>query len=200
MWFFGKKSAMKLVVFLGNPGAKYVKTRHNVAWLFAEWLFEKESYEPMVEVKKFFGEAVSIQHVSEKVWFLKPNTFMNLSGKAVAALASFYKIDPKNVLVIHDDKDMVFGKVRSREQGSTGGHNGIKSIIAGLGTQNFPRIKIGVDSAERMTKFKNTSDFVLANFSGDELIQLDSEIFCEVQEKFKEFLEDSQSKSSATSA
>lgn len=199
---------MKLFCFLGNIGKKYEKTRHNAGFLLGDFLRKKISGSEWRNEKKFFGEIsivetrciVSLEN-NEKIIFLKPSTFMNLSGKSLLAVMQFYKISPKDICIFYDDKDLAFEKIRYRKKGSAGGHNGIKDIIRTLGTQEFDRIKIGVDNEKRQGElrskrgcpgveiFKNTADFVLANFSGDELITLESEVFPEVEEKiFEEIL------------
>jgi PTH1 family peptidyl-tRNA hydrolase len=185
---------MKIFCFLGNPGDKYKKTRHNAGFLLADFLQEKWDGSEWKEEKKFFGEVSSIQapHTStgsvtgrEKIIFLKPNTFMNLSGKSLLALMQFYKISPEDICIFYDDKDLPFEIIRFRKKGSAGGHNGIKDIIRVLGTQEFNRIKIGVDT-ELRKKFSSTADYVLANFSAQELLDLEEKIFLEVEEKVLE--------------
>jgi PTH1 family peptidyl-tRNA hydrolase len=132
---------MKLIVGLGNVGKEYVGTRHNIGFMVAD------------EVARRWGEsswrgadnATYIEHrAPEKVYLIKPTTFMNLSGIAVADFVNFYHIAPEDVLVIQDDLDLPCGFVRIRRKGSSGGHNGIKSITQNLGTDEFPRIKIGI--------------------------------------------------------
>lgn len=155
---------MKLIVGLGNFGKKYEKTRHNLGFMavdvlagFPAWKFEK----------KFFGQVATGEVAGEKTIFLKPETYMNLSGKSVLAVAQFYKIPAKKVIIFSDDLDLPFGKFRWREKGSAGGHNGLKSIISVLGTQEFPRMKFGI-SNEMRAKMP-TENFVLTKFSTEEL-------------------------------
>ena len=140
---FGTKSAAVdwLVVGLGNPGQKYEHTRHNMGFLTVDLMAEKQGVK-LNKVK--FKSAYNIMNFAGcKCLVMKPQTYMNLSGEAVREAAQFYKIPPQRVLVIYDDVSLPVGKLRVRPSGSAGGHNGIKNIIAHLGTQEFPRIKIG---------------------------------------------------------
>ena len=137
----------KLVVGLGNPGSKYHETRHNVGFMAID-LMAKELGLTFSEEKTFKAEVASTFLNGEKVYFVKPTTFMNESGKAVHALLSYYGLDIEDLVVIYDDLDMEVGKIRLRAKGSAGGHNGIKSIIKHIGTQEFKRIKIGIGRPE----------------------------------------------------
>ena len=184
---------MKLFCFLGNIGTKYEKTRHNAGFLFGDWLQKKWGGNEWKHEKKFFGEISTVEtlhatSLQEKIIFLKPSTFMNLSGKSLLAVMNFYKISSDDICIFYDDKDLQFEKIRFRKKGSAGGHNGIKDIIRVLGTQEFDRIKIGVDNEKRKF-FDNTADFVLANFTKEEQKILQEKIFEEVEEKiFEEML------------
>lgn len=142
MLFGNKSSAVDwLVVGLGNPGQKYQNTRHNMGFLTVDLLAEKAGMK-LNKVK--FKSAYNILSIAGcKCLVMKPQTYMNLSGEAVGEAARFYKIPADRVLVIYDDVSLPVGKLRVRPSGSAGGHNGIKNIIAHLGTQDFPRIKIG---------------------------------------------------------
>jgi PTH1 family peptidyl-tRNA hydrolase len=137
---------MKLIVGLGNPGRDYVNNRHNVGFKCVD-LFAREHGIPLTQrgarSKLGTGEIAGTKAV-----LAKPQTFMNLSGEAVSALVRRYKLSPEDILVIHDDLDLPLGKIRIREKGSSGGHNGLKSIIARLGTRDFPRIRVGIAPAE----------------------------------------------------
>lgn len=139
---FARNSAVDwLIVGLGNPGEKYARTRHNMGFLTVDLLAEKEG-QKLNKVK--FKSAFSIfPFAGQRCLVMKPQTYMNLSGEAVREAVQFYKIPPEHVLVIYDDVSLPVGKLRVRPTGSAGGHNGIKNIIAHLGTQDFPRIKIG---------------------------------------------------------
>ena len=135
-----------LLVCLGNPGDKYENTRHNVGYMVADELAERQK-KPIQRLK--FKALTNIFTISgEKVLVMKPITYMNLSGEAARPAADFYKIPPEQVLVVSDDTALALGRLRIRQKGSAGGHNGIKSIIAHLGTQDFPRIKIGAGAPE----------------------------------------------------
>lgn len=134
----------KLVVGLGNPGSKYANTRHNVGWMALDAFSRKHGV--AIEKSGFQGLYGEMRWgpQAEKVILLKPLTFMNLSGRSVAPAAHFYKIDPSQILVVYDDMDIEVGRLRLRMKGSAGGHNGVKSLIQELGTQDFPRLRIGV--------------------------------------------------------
>lgn len=141
---FGKKPAGVewLVVGLGNPGEKYAKTRHNMGFLTLDMLAEKEHVR--IDRLKFKAVTAQVTFGGARCLLMKPQTFMNLSGEAVREAAQFYKIPPEKVLVIYDDVSIPVGKIRVRPSGSAGGHNGIKNIIAHLGSDKFPRVKVGV--------------------------------------------------------
>jgi PTH1 family peptidyl-tRNA hydrolase len=131
-----------LVAFLGNPGEKYAKTRHNAGW-FAADATEDFCGKPINKIKfKALTSVVSLG--GESVFLVKPQTFMNLSGESVSPAAAFYKIPPERIIIVFDDMYLQPGKLRIKRGGSDGGHNGIKSVITRLGTSDFPRIKIGV--------------------------------------------------------
>ncbi len=134
---------MKLVVGLGNPGSEYRDTRHNVGFLVADELARRWRV-PDAWREKFAALHIKTMVGDEAVVVAKPLTFMNLSGQAVAGLAGFYKIDPVDVLVVTDDVALPLGRLRARPEGGAGGHNGLKSIIQHLGTQAFPRVRVGV--------------------------------------------------------
>lgn len=147
MLFGTKSSAVDwLIVGLGNPGAKYENTRHNMGFQAIDLLAEKLNV-PINKVK-FKAVYTIASFAGCKCLVMKPQTYMNLSGEAVREAAQFYKVPADHVLVIYDDVSLPVGKLRVRPSGSAGGHNGIKNIIAHLGTQEFPRIKIGVGAPE----------------------------------------------------
>ena len=133
---------MKIFVGLGNPTPEYAATKHNVGFMLADKLAEKISAENWRE--KFNALVAESFLDGEKILIVKPQTFMNLSGEAVAPIVNFYKIDAANLIVAHDDMDLPLGMIRLRPKGSSGGHRGVESIIQHLGTQNFPRVRIGV--------------------------------------------------------
>lgn len=151
---------MYLIVGLGNPGREYEHTRHNAGFDAIDVLAGKLGAD--VKEKKHKGLCGKGMIAGEKVILLKPQTFMNLSGESVRAAADFYKIDAEHMIVLYDDVDLDVGKLRVRAKGSAGGHNGIKNIIAHMGTQEFPRVRIGVGAKpDRM----DLADYVLGRFS-----------------------------------
>lgn len=135
--------AIELIVGLGNPGLKYEGTRHNCGFMTTECLSQRWQV-PMKENKRFHGRLGEGVGPVGKLRLLEPTTYMNLSGQSVRAAADWFKLDPASILVVYDDMDLPFGRLRLRLSGSAGGHNGIKSIIQHLGTQDFPRLRIGV--------------------------------------------------------
>lgn len=158
---------MKLIVGLGNPGRKYEATRHNAGFIALDLIADKFNIDIDKEkMKALVGEG-NIR--GEKVILVKPQTFMNLSGEAVGAVARWYKIEPEDILVIYDDMDLDLGRIRIRKKGSAGGHNGIKSLIQHLGTEEFPRIKIGIGRPAE----KGTIDYVLGVFPQGDIPELE---------------------------
>ena len=154
---------MKLIVGLGNPGTKYAGTRHNVGFSVIVGLADKYNIELSEKKHKAIYGRGMIE--GEKVILAMPQTFMNLSGESVRELVDYYKCDPSDVIVAYDDIDLAVGKLRIREKGSAGGHNGIKNIILHLGTQVFPRVRVGV--GEKPEGY-DLADYVLGHFQGDE--------------------------------
>ena len=136
-----------LVVGLGNPGSQYENTRHNMGFLALDLLAEKEKFK--FSKLRFKAWTATADLGGEKVLVMKPQTYMNLSGESVGEAARFYKIPPEHVLVISDDISLPAGKLRIRPSGSAGGHNGLKNIIQHLGSDQFPRIKVGVGSPQQ---------------------------------------------------
>ncbi|MCW5601747.1 aminoacyl-tRNA hydrolase [Nitrosomonas sp.] len=134
---------MKLIVGLGNPGEKYVATRHNVGFHWISRLAEELNIQFKSE-SKFHGLCTVATQANEQIWLLKPQTYMNASGMAVAAIARFYKITPEQMLVIHDELDLPPGAAKLKFSGGAGGHNGLKDIISHLATQDFWRLRIGI--------------------------------------------------------
>ena len=160
--FFGKSSAIDLlIVGLGNPGRQYEQSHHNAGFLALDHLADRLNC-PVTRAK-FQALTGSAQLAGHRVMLMKPQTFMNLSGNAVGAAARFYHLEPSQVLVLYDDIALSPGRLRIRPSGSAGGHNGIKSIIAALGSQEFPRVRIGV--GERRGGEADLADFVLSDFS-----------------------------------
>lgn len=162
---------MKLIVGLGNPGKKYEATRHNVGFEVIDKLAHNLNISLKEEKwKGLFGfEVIN----GEKIFLLKPLTYMNLSGESVRPLMDFYKIDIDDVLVIYDDLDLPPGKIRLRQKGSHGGHNGIKSLLAHLGTEHFKRIRIGIGRPEPGVPVAN---YVLSTFTPSEKIDIASAV------------------------
>lgn len=151
---------MKLLVGLGNPGRRYENTRHNVGFQTIDYLANQLDIRVDKEKNRaLIGEG---KLKDEKIVLVKPQTFMNLSGEAVAPLAAWYKVEPEDILVIYDDLALEVGRIRIRGQGSHGGHNGVRSLIAHLKTEKIPRIKIGIGSPPPQW---DTADYVLGNFS-----------------------------------
>jgi PTH1 family peptidyl-tRNA hydrolase len=155
-----------IVVFLGNPGKKYDGTRHNVGFQTADTL-EKRAQLKIAKLR-FNALTATAELGGQKVLLMKPQTFMNLSGNAVAPAAAYYKVPADHVVVIQDDMALPAGKLRIRAKGSAGGHNGLKSIIAALGTDAFPRIKIGVGVPPSDAGEEDIINWVLGSFSGKE--------------------------------
>jgi len=152
---------MKLIVGLGNPGKDYALTRHNVGFMVVNALINDLGLKVQA---KFKGEIAQTSLGGEPVILLKPHTYMNASGESVRLVMDYYKIDAKDLLVIYDDLDLPVGKVRLREKGSAGGHNGMKSIIQHLNTSDFPRCRIGIDKHPMIP----TVDYVLGKFTKQE--------------------------------
>ena len=150
-----------LVVCLGNPGKQYENTRHNIGFMTADELERREG----VKVNKLKYRALTgeMKIGGERVLVMKPQTYMNLSGEAVKLAGAFYKIPPERVIVISDDVSLPLGKLRIRANGSAGGHNGLKNIIAHLGTDAFPRIKVGVGAPNHPEH--EMVDWVIGNFT-----------------------------------
>lgn len=161
---------MKLIVGLGNPGKEYEETRHNCGFMVIDRLADKLNVS--VDQQKFKGQYVKFKYHGEDVILLKPQTYMNLSGEAVSAIMNYFKIDREDLLVIYDDLDMPVGKLRLRVSGSAGGHNGIKNIIAHLNSQEFKRIRVGIDRH----KYMKVVDYVLSKFTKAESEAIESGI------------------------
>lgn len=163
---------MFLIAGLGNPGRQYEKTRHNMGFDTIDELIDRHRIpHGGIAHKAMYGKGMI---AGEKVLAVKPLTYMNLSGESLRECVNYYKLDPETqMIVIYDDIDLEPGQIRIRKKGSAGGHNGIKSIIAQLGTQNFYRIKVGVGAKP---KGWDLADYVLGRFSSDERIAVDKAI------------------------
>ncbi len=158
-----KVENMKLIVGLGNPGKQYEQTRHNIGFEVIDALSDRLQIPlDQAKFKGIYGYRVIN---GEKVFLLKPLTYMNLSGESVIALMNYYDIDEEELIIIYDDLDLPAGKIRLRQKGSAGGHNGIKSIISHLGTNEFNRIRVGIN---RPSNGMPIVDYVLGRFSKEE--------------------------------
>lgn len=158
---------MHCIIGLGNKGKQYKYTRHNLGWLVIDQLIERwDKFDTQTKLswlakKRLQAEVIETTYQNEKIIIAKPLTMMNLSGQAVAALKKKYSLSNDQLIIIHDDKDLDFGTIKIKPQGSAGGHNGVRSIIESIGTEEFIRVKVGIESPER----KNTTEFVLGKFS-----------------------------------
>ena len=159
---------MRLIVGLGNPGEKYMKTRHNTGFLVIDKIAEEKEIVLRLE-NEFKAENGDFGNLENRIKLAKPQTFMNSSGQSVAKLKSYYKLDTEDIWVIHDDIDLEFGKVKIVLGGSSAGHKGIQSIIDQIGTDQFWRIRVGVGRDEKIP----TEDWVLMNFAKHDLEKLD---------------------------
>lgn len=174
---------MKLIVGLGNPGREYENTRHNVGFHFIDLL--AKNYFPGNNFKeKFNGLYIKDTHNGEDLILLKPLSYMNLSGEVVIKFVNYFKIKPEDILVVHDDLDMPVGKLKLKENGSSGGHNGIKNIILNLHTENYKRLKVGISKDINI----EVKDYVLGKFSledKDKLKKLETIINSLFEDYFK---------------
>ncbi|MBM7555129.1 aminoacyl-tRNA hydrolase [Thalassobacillus pellis] len=154
---------MKCIVGLGNPGKKYAQTRHNVGFMVIDQFADNNSWE--LKQEKFKSQ-YALEHINgEKVLLLKPQTYMNLSGVAVQAFADYYGFGPEDILVVYDDLDLPTGKIRLRQKGGHGGHNGIRNIIDQLDDKTFKRLRVGVG---RPSVPMSVVDYVLGKFDKDQ--------------------------------
>ena len=161
---FGKTNDPWLIVGLGNPGREYERTRHNCGFRAIDILAEKLGCR--MDKGKFQGLYGQTNYKGIKLYLLKPQTYMNLSGRSVLQLSAYFSIPPQRIIVLFDDISLPPGRLRIRADGSAGGHNGIKSIIAELGSQAFPRVKIGVGAKPHPQQ--DLADWVLSSFSAAE--------------------------------
>ena len=172
---------MKLVVGLGNPGAKFNFTRHNFGFLALDFYFKRKdiSWSEKPRLGAIFGRLGD-------VLFIKPQDFYNLSGQAVAAYKRYYKIENSDILVICDNFDLEFGKIRYRSSGAAGGNNGLKSVDKELGTPDYPRLRLGTENEALKNKI-GAVDFVLSKFTPEEKEKL-PQILNEISDKIDEFI------------
>ena len=161
---FGRKSENWLIVGLGNPGKQYERTRHNEGFRAIDALAQELGCK--IDKSKFQGLYGQVTYNGKKLFLLKPQTFMNLSGRSILQLSAYYAIPPQRIIVMFDDISLEPGRLRIRADGSAGGHNGIKSIISELGSQDFPRVKIGVGAKPHPEQ--DLADWVLSTFSAKE--------------------------------
>lgn len=157
---------MKLIVGLGNPGQPYQKTRHNLGFMVLDEFLKRNNFPDFKLSKKFKSKITEGILNQKKIILAEPQTFMNNSGQAVLALSHFYKIKPKDILIIQDEIDLSLGKIRLSENRSSAGHKGIQSIIEALGTKDFSRIRIGINNQK--PDQLPTEKYVLQNFTADE--------------------------------
>ena len=164
---------LKLLVGLGNPGSEYVKTRHNVGFMVLEEI-AKQNNSTFRDSKKLLGRTCEIGSGITKKRLLMPNTYMNESGKSIQSAKDWFNFENNQLIVLVDDMDLPLGKIRVRSKGSSGGHNGLKSIINHLGTNEFKRLKIGIGSPSKLQKERKskTVSHVLGRFSQEELVKL----------------------------
>ena len=172
MLFQKKAPVAWLVVGLGNPGGEYENTRHNAGFAVADELARRGGF--AIQRVKFKALTAAAQVGGQGVLVMKPTTYMNLSGEAVGEAARFYKLTPDRVLVISDDVDLPLGKLRLRAGGSAGGHNGLKSIIQHLGTDRFPRLKVGVGGKPHPDY--DLADWVLGKLTGEDKKVMDETV------------------------
>ena len=161
---FGRNNESWLIVGLGNPGKQYERTRHNAGFRAIDELAKELGCK--IDRMKFQGLYGQCSYAGKKLFLLKPQTFMNLSGRSVLQLSAYYNIPPQRIIVMFDDISLEPGRLRIRADGSAGGHNGIKSIIQELGSQDFPRVKIGVGAKPHPEQ--DLADWVLSSFSASE--------------------------------
>lgn len=167
--FFSKGGAEWIVAFLGNPGLKYNGTRHNAGFMAADAMEKKLGVS--INKMRFKALTQTVDIGGKKVLLMKPQTFMNLSGDAIVQAANFYKVPPERVIVVSDETSLPIGRLRIRRGGSAGGHNGLKSVIARLGTDQFPRIRLGV--GDKPHPDYDMADWVLSAFKGQDAADME---------------------------
>jgi len=152
---------IKLIVGLGNPGQEYQRTRHNVGFLLLDELASSEGVDFSLQ-SRFFGSLAEVMTEQGKVYLLKPNTFMNRSGQSVSSVMKYFKITPKEILIVHDELDFSVGEMKLKFSGGHGGHNGLRDIISALASKDFLRLRLGID---RPVASSLVADYVLSDFS-----------------------------------
>jgi PTH1 family peptidyl-tRNA hydrolase len=185
--FSDKIKGMKLIIALGNPGPHYQYNRHNAGWLVLDMLTADLKLTDKWK-KQFQSEIMETSIDGQKVILVKPQTFMNDSGLAVKELVKYYKLNlSTDIVVLHDDVDLPFGTIRATDSSSSAGQNGVQNIIDELGTQDFHRIRIGVETRESREQM-GTRDFVLQNFAPNELEKLKNEAFPKIKTEVERFI------------
>jgi len=170
---------MKLIIGLGNPGKEYSNTRHNIGFLFLDHLNPEGDW---ISDKKFQAETSKILLEGKEYLLVKPQTFMNLSGKSINQILQYYKIPLTDIICVYDDIDLPFGSIRIRHEGSAGTHNGMKSMIQELGSDKFHRLRIGIENRNDQEKRQiDLSSYVLGRFTEEETKEL-AKIFREAQD------------------
>jgi PTH1 family peptidyl-tRNA hydrolase len=164
--------SIRLIVGLGNPGTEYEQTRHNAGF----WLVDQLARGELKRETRFQALAAKTRIANNEVWLLEPQTFMNRSGQSVGTLARFYKINPDEVLVVHDELDLPPGAAKIKKGGSSGGHNGLKDITAALGTQDFWRLRLGIGHPRELNLQQPVADFVLHRPRKEEQTLIDQAI------------------------
>ncbi|WP_163999931.1 aminoacyl-tRNA hydrolase [Pyxidicoccus caerfyrddinensis] len=162
---------MKLIVGLGNPGREYERHRHNIGFMVVEALLPRARAQ--LNQDKFAAKVGQGTLAGERVLFVEPQTFMNLSGRSVAEAARFYKVPVEDVLVIHDELDLPFGRLQLKAGGGSGGHNGLKSTVSSLGDEGFIRLRFGIGKPEGPNARERVAGYVLSNFDDGERRQLE---------------------------
>lgn len=174
---------IKLLVGLGNPGLQYKRTRHNAGFLFLELLHNYLNAAPWQMNKQFKAEIAEAYLQGNKVLLVRPQTFMNLSGDAVGKVLSFYRLEPQQMLVIHDEIDLAFGVTKLKKNGGHAGHNGLRDIIAKIGSADFYRLRLGVGRPQH----GSVADYVLSAYSSEEEV-VREKIFDQLNGKISEIL------------
>lgn len=162
---------MKIIFGLGNPGIEYKNTRHNLGYMVVENCVKKYKNLKFLNYDKFFADIARLKKEKEVIFFVKPKTFMNNCGISLNAITNYYSVDVADILVVCDDIDLPFGKIRFRQKGSSGGHRGLLSIINTMKTDNISRLRIGIG---RPSNKNEVSEYVLSEFNNEEKKQLPS--------------------------
>lgn len=183
---------MKLILAQGNPGTEFEKSRHNVGFLALDFYAARHSLK-FKQKSKFTSDIAEMTVGDEKILLVKPTTFYNATGEAALAIANFYKIEPIDILVIHDELALPFGTLRTREKGSDAGNNGIKSLNDHIG-ENYYRIRVG--TANEILEKQGSHDFVLSKFNAKESAKLYNDIIPKIDELIDDFINNRQTTSS----